>query len=436
MLRRLLIAVLLLGAFGWGLAGLFLLRFQAGDLYEPYSSLRADPLGTKALHDALQELPGVRVERHLRGLEKLLPDPPSTLLCIGQDQSERWDLDRVRSIEALAAKGTRVVIAFWPAETSHSRASSSRPKLPKKSDAKKATPAPSPTPSPKKEEAKEAGDTSADAAPPERKKDGTNEKKKSVTAEDEEDQSLRPGEVADRWGFLVKNLPGEGTGATGRRAKLSDPAIGAEPVLSWHSGLCFDRLQPQWRALYRCQDQPVLIERAYGRGSLVLVADPYFLSNEALRKERAPGLLTWVVGGGRRIVFDEALHGVEEDAGVATLARKYGLHGLAGALLLLALLFIWKSSASFLPPLEEDGTATGVILGRDASEGFIHLLRRSIAPAQLIELCAAEWKKAFPEARKARQRQQIDAVLAAQPPGKADPLTTYRTISQHLSENP
>ena len=36
-----------------GVIYLFLLRFEAGDVYPPYSSLRADPLGTMAWYESL-----------------------------------------------------------------------------------------------------------------------------------------------------------------------------------------------------------------------------------------------------------------------------------------------------------------------------------------------------------------------------------------------
>ncbi len=48
------LAVLLLGGlFVTGLIQLILLRFESGDVYPPYSSLRADPLGCKALYESL-----------------------------------------------------------------------------------------------------------------------------------------------------------------------------------------------------------------------------------------------------------------------------------------------------------------------------------------------------------------------------------------------
>src|SRR5713101_8912577 len=64
-------AVLLVAVFGIGIVELFLLRFSAGDVYPPYSSLRADPSGTRALYESLEKIPGATVARHLKPLSLL-----------------------------------------------------------------------------------------------------------------------------------------------------------------------------------------------------------------------------------------------------------------------------------------------------------------------------------------------------------------------------
>ena len=42
---------------------LFRLRFEAGDVYPAYSSLRTDPLGTMAFYESLQRIAGFSVRR-------------------------------------------------------------------------------------------------------------------------------------------------------------------------------------------------------------------------------------------------------------------------------------------------------------------------------------------------------------------------------------
>ena len=58
--------VVLVGALIYGLVQLFTLRFERGDVYPSYSTFRADPLGAKALHDALAESRGFEVQRNFR----------------------------------------------------------------------------------------------------------------------------------------------------------------------------------------------------------------------------------------------------------------------------------------------------------------------------------------------------------------------------------
>jgi hypothetical protein len=68
------------------------------------------------------------------------------------------------------------------------------------------------------------------------------------------------------------------------------------PDLTWHSGIVLTDLDPAWKPIYSRGVAPVLIERAFGEGTVVIATDSYFLSNEAMLKDREPGLLTWFIG--------------------------------------------------------------------------------------------------------------------------------------------
>ena len=163
-------------------------------------------------------------------------------------------------------------------------------------------------------------------------------------------------------------------------------------TLDWHSGVVFTNLDKAWRVIYARGSNAVIIERKFGRGSVVMATDSYFVSNEAMAKDRHADLLAWLIGANRNVVFDEAHLGIVETSGVAMLMRKYRLHGLAAGLILLAGLFIWKNSTSLVPP-HTDGQRENLIIGKDAASGFVNLLRRSIAPRDLLATCFAEWKK-------------------------------------------
>src|SRR5687768_18470710 len=88
--RRLsqLAAVLLLAGFCLGLVKLFQLRFSTGDVYPPYSALRADPLGTKIFYESLRALPGVTAGRNERQLDHLGRGEGAVIFLLGVKRSE------------------------------------------------------------------------------------------------------------------------------------------------------------------------------------------------------------------------------------------------------------------------------------------------------------------------------------------------------------
>jgi hypothetical protein len=209
------------------------------------------------------------------------------------------------------------------------------------------------------------------------------------------------------------------------RAFAGQAALKLPRSISWHSTLVFTNLHAGWKTIYARGRNPVLIERPLGNGTLVFAADTYLVSNEALLRERHPTLLAWLIGPATRVIFDETHLGVAEEPGVATLLRKYRLHGLLAALAALAALFVWRQSVPFVPATDEHAGANHVA-GRTAAAGFVNLLRRSIPANKLLAVCVAEWEKSFPRhsrlpsVRKLAQGQ--------------DPVVAYHNIRQLFSE--
>jgi len=78
------LAVILLSALtailAFEIIRLFQLRYEIGDVYPPYSSLRSDPLGTMALFESLQAVGGLNVQRDLRATNTLPPGEGLTYL--------------------------------------------------------------------------------------------------------------------------------------------------------------------------------------------------------------------------------------------------------------------------------------------------------------------------------------------------------------------
>jgi len=59
------------------------LRLQTGEDYPAYSSLRADPIGTKALFESLELLGSVEVSRSFTSRPRVHRAPDTALLVLG-----------------------------------------------------------------------------------------------------------------------------------------------------------------------------------------------------------------------------------------------------------------------------------------------------------------------------------------------------------------
>jgi len=365
-----------------GLVRLMLLRFEAGDVYPPYSSLRTDPLGTKALYQALDELPGVRASRNHVPLRRLPEDGAGkALLLLGRAEGEPRPEEQAfmfsdpevdQRLRAFAESGGRVVIA-GPVEMLVAFGANQVP--------------------------------------------------------DTEDK--RPDGNAVR----EANVPAEGR-------------------LPWHTHAYVAATDPDWRTIYAFNGQPVVMERSVGHGSVVALSEAYVLSNEALRRDRAPKLLAWLVGPADEVIFDEAHLGVAEQTNIAALARRHGLDGVFAALLLLAALFLWKSATSFLP---KDAAlrarlSGASVSGRGLGAGLHNLLRKSVPPSKLLDTCVQQWAggtagvvsghagqgSAAHNGRHAalQQMRAIAQREAARPRRARDVAGAYREISRLLARRP
>ena len=415
-MKRLSLFFLVLCALGFaaGLFQLFKLRFEVGDVYPPYSSLRSDPLGTMAFCESLEKMPGLSVRRDFSAANRLPEGKGSAYLHLAAMTSNwKWMPDDLfKEIQAFLAGGGRLAITFFPATAKPSGfwADDEEQVLEK----------------PAKQKAKANQKTEPVKSA----------KSKKRLREDEEAPSRTS--LKEKWGveFGFSALePGE--------AEAWQPALAVNKTdlalpdsLEWHSATIFTNLDKSWRTIYARGTNAVVIERKFGAGTVVMATDSYFLSNEAMRKDRHADLLAWLVGPSQCAVFDEAHFGIVETSGVATLMRKYRLHGLAAGLILLAGLFIWKNSMSFVPPNAEENPA-GYVAGKEASAGFVNLLRRNVPARDLLEVCFAEWKKSFTHGgkhppAKVEQAQALVVAEHARPQRERDPIQTYQEICRIL----
>jgi hypothetical protein len=105
--------ILLCAAFTYGLIRLFSVQFAAGEVYPEYSTLRTDPAGAKLLYDSLALTPGLTVARNFEPLDAIGEATAAIfLLSLFPDQFGASEDPYLKTIERLAARGNRIVVAM------------------------------------------------------------------------------------------------------------------------------------------------------------------------------------------------------------------------------------------------------------------------------------------------------------------------------------
>src|SRR5262245_18947335 len=200
-------AVLLVAVFLIGIVELFLLRFAAGDVYPPYSSLRADPYGTRALYESLERIPGAIVVRHLKPFN-LLEGAECVAFYTGTHPQvlQRASNKELERFEAVVQRGARLIITLQPVR-------------------------------------------------------------------DKPEVKLGRSIIEERWGVRLAYSPE------------------SEDLPPSQTLLYFDHPDKNWQTL----QQGAVIARGIGKGSIVLAANAYLLSNEALLTSRDTDLLAAII---------------------------------------------------------------------------------------------------------------------------------------------
>lgn len=386
--------------FAAGLTQLFLLRFEAGDVYPAYSSLRTDPLGTRVLYESLNQMADNSALRNYRPPDQIALTPQTTLLICGLANNGRFlDSKKVRDLmDHVSESGGRLVLTFT---------SRLRRRHTQQEDEKGTKPGNGPE---ENEPVEELIDESAEASP---------------------DQWLGAASL----GVEFKQIQ---TGEMEDVAYCTDACNGILPVLiPWRTTLFFKLQDNTWQTLYAWQDEPVVAQRQWGRGTVIMSADSYLFSNEALRNHRFSGLLTWLVAPDHKVIFDEFHHGLARSPGIASLARRYRLHGVFGALMVVVALFVWRQAAVFVPPVhDEEEPSLAPAVGRDTDRGLVDLVRQHIPSAELLTICFDAWQprgaQGMPEHKVAQVRELVQK--AAENPKHNDPVLVYREICELLKE--
>jgi hypothetical protein len=332
--------VAMAGLFCMGLVMLTMARFESGNIYPPHSTYLREPAGARALYEALDSLPGIEAQRNTKATLYDAHSPGKTIFVIGLSGAafSRVDEDSYKDLEKCLQKGERLVIAF----------SSGAP----------------------------ATDKTKDSAP------------------------IQPKDIArdlrTQWGVEFDTTGFTDAGASETKARLKSGGLALPESIDWpgKSTVAFAPKAVGWNTIYTHQDKAVVVEKAFGRGSVVLVADSFLFTNEAMKKHRLPELLTWLCGPNRIMVFDEAHLGIMGEPNVAAIIKRNGLTGLFISVVSLGLLVIWRQLVPFAVCAK---AAASVIsdTGRGYSQGVANLLRRNLTKDQILHSCVDEWERAF-----------------------------------------
>ena len=423
---RLIIIGIVIALFVVGVIQLFMLRFKAGDIYPPYSSLRSDPLGTKVFYASLQRFNELQVQRNFARMSTLPTGNGSTLFFLGAELGQLTHAPEsfFKEMERWMATGGRLVISLRPPA--------------KRKDRKKTTK----TPSQQDSESKSPDEDQNQAA----------EDSDATTDENSSSEEKQPGENKTRkkkwksgyssmkkqWGVSIGNVPTDPAPTGGVTAVPS----GDMPFdnVDWHSGFKVLSMTSNWQPILSVGEQPVMIERRLWSGSIVLATDSFFFSNEALSRTRNTPLLTWLLDGRSKIIFDERHLGVVHSPGLAKLVRHYRFHWFAASALLLMALFIWKNARPFIPAREQDHEQSfDYASDKDSYQGLISLLRRNLPAGRILSVCIAEWKKTI-ETNRSISESKINSVDAFRKKwdqtrgADQNPVSAYRKISKILME--
>ncbi|MDB6139626.1 MAG: hypothetical protein JWO94_2698 [Verrucomicrobiaceae bacterium] len=429
-------------------------RYDTGESYPDYSSLRADPMGTRALFESLGRLPGVEAVRNFEHLDKLQGAQHQTLLLCGMNSrsfASRAAVDG-KALARFAASGGRLVIALNPSTSMGriTRAYKGAQDEVDEEDEKQAA---------KSKPQKSGPDKTLKPSPPLSKgPDGKAEKPEPAAGAHAHGADAEAS-LAALLKISAKSREFIFMGREGSPIELdSSTPLAAADAPPWFSNVCLDDNPAQdWEAGWDVLSSPanktagvkegdasgkpkvktaaepspwhvaatkggenIIMERTLGGGSVVVCTDRYFLSNEALWKGPSTAFLSWLLGDASRVIFEET-HlgpGVGDEEGIMTLARRYRMHGLFLGGILLFALYIWRNAFSLIPHAPEDDLGhwrADAVAGQSTASGLEGLLRRGITPPRLFSKCLDIWEETraasatIPPERRARARALVAA---------------------------
>lgn len=431
-------------------------RFAEGGLYPHYASYRSDPLGVSAFYESLERLDRFAVSRNLTHLDRVEGlDGETALLLLGypRDGIDQFRLAGDSAVLEAVKDGARLVITINPElvpeqyrpvtseeeEDWFERRRRLREEHRRDDGETEASPGKDGEDS--GEDAKNSGEDAENSGEEPSDDEGADEPTEGEKSFEQTMNAVLGVPITEKFGFEladVEDFQRPEAGWEPEPGKTLDPDGVPKALPLWYSQYRFETSDAAWRPVATVADEPVVIERKYGHGSVVVASDSFFVSNEALHLGAEPAFLLWMLGGKERVVFDETIHGTRETGGAMKLIRRYRLHGIILGILLCAALWAWRSAAPLAPGSEELDRglvgSDGAVAGEEIGSGLIRLLRRSLERGELLDQCVAVWRdsrsRALPEAKE----KEVDRILARhrQEPGDYGAVRAYDDIVEIL----
>lgn len=366
--RLALIAVLLLGAvFLFSLVRSVLRRTETTYNYPPYSSLNNGDEGTKAYFEALRSL-GYKSSRNYQPLRKLDGTQADVFYAGPNLGAFRYsETNGLDEFERLAERGARIIVAF---------------------DADGIVVKP------------HAGARTKDSS-------------KHASAEDT---------LKKRWGIQLAFTKRNVSKALSEFMSQLDSI----PV-SWH----FFSWAKDWIPSQMKDDTPMFLERRFGKGSVLLIAESNLFTNRELLIHPDTRVLAAVPGYRREFIFDESHLGLEDTGTVVGLATAHGLQWMMLGFVVLAVLYVWRSSTSFVPPTA--GRPETVVAGHDAHSALSNLLMQSVPKKSILGLVAEEWNRTLTRHRGLARKISSEELNHLRHVQAVDVPTEYRSLAQKLN---
>jgi len=395
------------------------LRFESGDSYPVGSSLRADPLGAKALFESYDALSGVHSIRNFEpfGQMKRLPED-GLLVLLNMNAYSMYSISHYEAVEEFVSNGSGVLVALNPSRVGYKYLDDEGEFI-DEADKESAD-----------------GDESVIEDPDEDGVFADKDKERS----NEDAFTRRATEKEERFWGEISLTHGEHEGGDAQATELA-VAAGLPATLPWREGGILTELGDHWQPLYQIEDEVVMAQQLSAGGRIVVMTDDYLFSNEALLMHRYSKLLAWVIGDHQFVIFDETHLGVMESTGVAILMRRYRLEGFFLGFAVLMSLIVWRGMSPLLP--SRMGRAkTNIILAEHSIEaGLSDLVQRSVPVSELPSEAFRQWKLSFlrndaDRAYYSKEVEEVETILSEYTqlsPRKRKPAETHSKIQSIMN---